>query len=110
MNNTRKGIMKKLPTILAAALTAVALTGCILTSVYPFYNEKDLAFDSTLLGTWAKPADNESWHFDKQGTHAYQLTLISGGKTNQLQAHLFKLQDQKYLDLYSPDVNWEGAV
>src|SRR5262245_41763896 len=99
--------MKKKIATLITAVVAAALTGCILTSVYPFYTDKDLVFDQALLGKWSKPADGETWQFDKEGTNAYRLSVISGGKTNVIQAHLLKLEDARYLDLFSPQVEGE---
>ncbi len=93
----------KTSTLAIVATAAVLLTGCIVTSVYPFYSEKDLIFDPSLLGQWTKSSGGEQWTFEKEGTAAYHLTIISGGDTNKMQAHLFKLQDTMFLDLFAPD-------
>src|SRR5262245_49356791 len=102
--------MKRLQLLLSAAAVVVILTGCILTSVYPFYTENDLTFDPKLVGNWSKPSEKETWQFEREGDKSYKLTLISDNKTNVVQAHLFKLKEMSYLDFYSPDSNWEGAV
>jgi hypothetical protein len=94
--------------LLAVAATAVALAGCITTSIYPYYTEKDLIFDPGLVGKWAK--SSESWTFEKKGDKAYTITLTSGEKTNTLQGHLFKLQGSKCLDLYSEEISSEDPI
>jgi hypothetical protein len=95
--------MKHLKLAIVPAV-ALALTGCIVTSVYPFYAAKDLVFEPTLVGQWVKVDDKtEGWKFDKEGSNAYQLTETSSGQTNVMQAHLFKLQGQMFLDLFAPD-------
>ena len=96
----------KINRILATvALTglALALTGCIVTSVYPFYFEKDVAFDPALLGDWTKgaPAREEHWKFERYGETAYLLTYTTGSdKSSVMQARLFKLRGQTFLDLF----------
>jgi hypothetical protein len=83
-----------------ALLIAVAglLAGCVVTSVYPFYTAKDLAYRPDLLGTWTK--DSEQWKFERDGDQAYQLTYSEDGKASVMKAHLFQLRGKLFLDLY----------
>jgi hypothetical protein len=84
--------------ILAAA--AALLGGCVVTSVYPFYFEKDLAFEPALLGAWQKAGQpDEHWKFERDKANGYRLTVVSEGKPSMVQGHLFKLQGQTFLDL-----------
>ena len=84
--------MKKIMLVIGAA-AAVVLAGCIVTSVYPFYTEKDAVFNSALVGEWSKTESSEErWKFEKAGENAYRLTYVSGGKSFTMQAHLFKLR------------------
>ena len=80
----------------------LALVGCVVPSVYPFYTEKDLTFDPALIGTWADinrgPNDTETWTFDQAGQQAYQFTMKGDHETNLFSAHLFKLKDHRFLD------------
>ena len=92
---------------LLAALT-LALTGCVVTSIYPFYFEKDVAFDSALLGNWTKA--NERWTFERVGETAYRLTYTEGEKSSVMRAHLFELRGQKFLDLFGPEPGDFGLV
>ena len=58
---------------LAAAL--VLLSGCIVTSVCPFYTEKDTVFESALVGDWVrelKDSPAEVWKFEPLGSGAYR--------------------------------------
>ena len=99
--------MKKFALSLLVVVT-IALTGCLVISVYPFYNPKDVVFESGLIGSWTNKTEaNERWNFAKQNTNAYQLTYISGDKTNVMQAHLFKLKDQAFLDLFTTELKDE---
>src|SRR5258706_2379101 len=97
--------MKKLTFALAAAGAAV-LTGCLVTSVYPFFSEKDPAFEPGLVGNWTnvKEADDH-WKFEKEGSNAYRLTYASGTNSAIMQAHLFRLRGELFLDLFNPETN-----
>ena len=64
-----------------AALSMLA--GCIVLSVYPFYNTKDLIFDPNLAGRWAKAdTTNEFWQFTASGEKSYTLTTVDASSTN----------------------------
>ena len=93
--------------ILAAG--AALLTGCLVTSVYPFYLEKDVVFDPALLGTWQKAGQtDEHWKFERDQGNGYRLTVESGGKPSEAVGHLFKLQGQRFLDLCASD--WKEDI
>jgi len=85
-----------------ALLTTFVLVGCV-PSWNPFYTEKDLAFDSALVGAW-RPADakeKELWVFTKTGERMYQLAQTDGeGRKADFEVRLFKLNGQRFLDLY----------
>jgi len=90
--------------LLTAGLALALLTGCIVTSVYPFYFEKDVVFEPALLGDWSKaPPANEHWKFERDGETAYRLTYTEDDKSSFMQAHLFKLHGQTFLDLFAPE-------
>ena len=94
--------MKNNRIIGAVALTglALALTGCVVTSVYPFYFEKDLAFEQALVGDWKKTDQpDEHWKFERNSGDGYRITSESGGKTTVFLGHAFKLRGRTFLDL-----------
>src|SRR6266704_1494547 len=66
--------MKKLIALLLVSGAAL-LTGCLVTSVYPFYQQKDLAFEPALLGDWTNPKEaGEHWKFERDSIsrHVYR--------------------------------------
>ena len=83
-------------------LVAGIITGCVVTSVYPYYHSKDVTFDEALLGKWI-PADDtnsnakEFWTFEKIRERTYKLSTYDN-KTNQYDAVLFQLGGQTFLD------------
>jgi len=102
-SKSNKKLMKKL--LFPLLSLAAVLTGCLVTSVCPFYTQKDLAFDAGVVGHWTNTKEaGEHWTFEKEGDKAYQLTYTSDGKTSVVQAHLFKLGGQSFLDLFTPEI------
>ena len=91
-------IMKRTILIVAGlALTLVA--GCVVTSVYPFYLEKDVAFEPALLGSWQKAGQlDEHWTFARDKANGYLVTCVSKDTTNMIQGHAFNLHGEKFLD------------
>jgi hypothetical protein len=90
---------------IAAGLALMAfLAGCVVTSVYPFYADKDVVFDPLLLGAWAETGStnsaNEQWRFEKADGQAYKFTIQETEKRTEFDAHLFNLKGILFLDLY----------
>jgi len=76
------------------------VTGCIVTSVYPFYHEKDVVFEPALVGSWQKAGQSdEHWTFARDKANGYVVTCVSKDTTNVFQGYAFKLHGEKFLDL-----------
>ncbi len=106
--NDRMKTMKVLPIVVLSA-TALVLGGCVVTSVYPFYFEKDVAFEPALVGDWKKASKpDEHWKFEQAGGNGYRITSESQGHITLFQGHVFKLHGQTFLDLTSGD--WTDAI
>ena len=96
-------IMKKI--LLALVLVALCgLIGCIPTSINPLYTGQDLVFDPALVGVWRVEGDSkETWTFEKAGDKEYKFVYTEeDGKTGRFEAHLLKLGNTRFLDLF-PD-------
>ena len=87
-------------------LLAVILffTSCVVTSIYPYYSEKDLVSDPALLGDWVEAGQTnetpEYVRFELMGTNGYWATALGGGETNSFEVHLFRLKAQLFLDSF----------
>lgn len=78
------------------------MTGCLVTSVHPYYTSKDIFFQPTLLGQWTNTTEaKERWTFEKLGQHSYKLVYVSGGNPATLEVQLFRLGGETFLDLAS---------
>ncbi len=80
---------------------ALALAGCVVTSVNPFYTAKDVVFDKALLGKWGV-ADNSSKatvEFQKDTESSYLLVVHNeDGTEGRFVVRLFRLGKQRFFD------------
>jgi hypothetical protein len=91
-----------LPVVLTAAL--LLLVGCVVTSVYPYYTDKDLVFDPTLLGKWVNMADTNQpppfLRIEQVGDKVYRAIAFEQDETNSCEVHLFRLKQRLFLDSF----------
>ena len=100
--NNRYVMHKK--TLLALAVIAVLGNGCWQKSLHSFYRVEDLAPDERLVGVWkganAEQDTKERWIFKQAGPQSYELEIRdTDDKTYLFTAHLFKFEQQRFLDL-----------
>ena len=102
--NTRKLLFYMLPLLLG---------GCVpVLSLYPLYTKEDLVLEKKLLGTWIDDPNSPetTWEFKRidEPQNAYQLIFIDeDGKKGSFVAHLLKLQDKLFLDIYPRELPWD---
>ena len=85
-------------------LLGLLLAGCV-PSWNAFYTGKDVVFDQALLGVWrpiqAKESSKEDWAFTQSADQVYRLAQTDEeGRKADFEARLFKLKEQRFLDLY----------
>lgn len=81
----------------------VLTAGCI-PSLHPLYTPEDLIFDEALLGEWVDKESKQTWTFTKGGGNEYKATYVDeDGKKGDFTAHLLKVTDRLFLDLYPAD-------
>ncbi|EKD25910.1 MAG: hypothetical protein ACD_79C01445G0002 [uncultured bacterium] len=92
--------------IILIAATVFLLSGCFIKSLYPFYTEKDIVFDNSIIGTWMDN-DSSKWIIKQHSkwmngkANSYQVGIVEkGGEKSTYNVHLFKLNNQLYLDFY----------
>jgi hypothetical protein len=101
-------------------LLSVLLGGCVpVISLYPLYDDGNLIFEEKLLGTWVDTPDSpemtwqfkrvvdrsrEDWELEppEKPEKAYQLVLVNNqdGTKGSFYAHLVKLKNRLFLDVY----------
>jgi hypothetical protein len=90
---------------LLALLGVAVLAGCMVTSVYPYYTERDVVFDPALSGVWADAGSTntarENWQFERAEGKSFKLTVRDANKTTEYAAHLFKLGGHMFIDAAS---------
>jgi hypothetical protein len=95
-------------TLRVAAAAAVSLTvvmffaGCVVTSICPYYTDKDLVFDPAVLGDWVDASEtngtSEYVKIESRGEAGYWATVCEARETNSIEVHLFRLKQQLFLD------------
>ena len=100
--------------IIITALIAVTMSGCLVKSLHPFYNDKDIVFRPELIGKWYG-SDSANWDIrqhkafaglfkDERPTQSYDIIFSDNKGTSKFIAHLFSLDNQLYLDFFLPDI------
>ncbi|MHC4751704.1 MAG: hypothetical protein ACYTFW_17750 [Planctomycetota bacterium] len=91
-------------------MLAVLLGGCVpVMSLRALYTEKDVTFDEKLLGTWVQEDNETTWVFTRaeEPKNAYKLMFSDEeGKKGSFIAHLVKLQNRFFLDVYPGKMPW----
>jgi hypothetical protein len=86
---------------LLIALLAVLLLSACIPSLQPFYTEKDLIFESSLVGAFSDNEGDGAWTFTKSADREYKLTIKDKEKSSTFTTHLFKLGGDHFIDLYA---------
>lgn len=95
-------------------MLAVIVGGCIpVISLHPLYTEKDVVVDKKLYGTWTDDPNSPktTWEFKSidEPKNAYNLTFTDeDGKKGSFVAHLVKLQNRLFLDIFPGESPWEA--
>jgi len=94
-------------------LLAAFLGGCIpVMSLHSLYTKEDVVFEEKLLGIWVDDPNNpkNTWEFSRieEPENAYKLLFYGDeGKKGSFIAHLVKLQNRFFLDVYPSELPWE---
>jgi len=92
-------------------MLAVLLGGCVpVMSLYPLYTARDVVFEEKLLGTWLQDNGETTWEFQRidKPENAYKLFFSDNeGRKGSFVAHLVKLQNRLFLDVYPSELPWE---
>jgi len=93
-------------------LLGLLCAGCV-PSWNPFYTDKDLVFDPTLVAAWKPtegPAESpETWAFTRASDRSYQLLHTDEEKRQAtFDVRLFRLNNQRFIDLYLTRIEGDG--
>ena len=77
------------------------LAGCVPAALHPLYREADVIQDPALLGVWKeKPDSKDHWTFTPGEGGSYAVEILIDDQKAAFTAHLFKLANARFLDLY----------
>lgn len=95
--------------IIFIGILALAISGCFVKSLHPFYEESDVVFNKKMVGTWLDE-DSATWRINP---FVFSKGLMNGDSTDNsylvemfddttnistFNVHMFKLEDKVYLD------------
>ena len=92
---------------------AVIFGGCVpVISLHPLYTEKDVIMDKKLYGTWVSDSNDSitTWEFKSidEPKNTYKLIFTDEeGEKGSFVAHLVKLQNRLFLDIFPSELPWE---
>lgn len=89
----------KVKKMLAVISAVCFIVGCI-PSLHPLYTENDLIFEKALVGKWVDENPENTWTFSQSGEKEYKLIYSEDGKPGAFTAHLLKIKDKMFIDLY----------
>ena len=99
---------------LSIYLVILFLIGCVpVVSLHPLYTKEDTHFKEELLGTWADDSNDMTWEFKQPEESESKYDLIVTGESEEGEpkglfvAHLVKIEDKFFLDIYPAD--WPGG-
>src|SRR5687768_5465110 len=102
--------MKKVLSLRAVVIASCFFLAACVPSVNPLYTADTIVFDEALLGIWKdKPEADDSWNFSRSNDKSYTLVIQEKDANSKFSAHLVKLGDVMFLDLF-PDSAWTGSV
>ena len=84
--------------ILVAFGIALFMASCV-PSLHPLFTNKDLVFESALVGTWVDEDGKNTWAFQKSGDNAYELVYTENETPAKFKAHLVRLEKFLFLDI-----------
>src|SRR5271167_258560 len=95
---------KRVASLLLIVLLVISLSSCydVATSVYPFYQDRDVLFEKELLGEWnGKSGDEKASIIIKQGPEEndYYVIHFMGGKSFVYIGHLVAFNKSEFLDV-----------
>ena len=101
--------MRKIISSLAALITLLVMGCGPALSLHPLYNEEDVIFNPSLVGSWGE--ENDGWNFQKAKGNVYSVTFLlklgdmGGGSdrsdTLNLEGRLIQLGSYMFMDVTS---------
>jgi hypothetical protein len=106
--------------VIVTILVLASMTGCLVSSLHPFFKEKDKFYDEEMAGTWIdgdsciwtiQPnKSNDNFKGPEKTDDSYKITYYDEkDKPGHFSGTLFQLKGVNYVDFY-PDSNEDHCV
>jgi hypothetical protein len=98
--------MKNFIKLLSLSLLVFLPSCFIVPSLHPLYSDKDLIFEPALLGVWTSDDSKDTLSFTMESEKSYLFALTDEkGEKTEFVAHLLKIPNTMFLDLYPADAS-----
>ncbi len=85
--------------LLLLVFVVLSAPGCLVVALDRFYEDSSIVFDESQLGTWKDADDSLTVTIERSDWRAYRLHYVHTTETRVLSGYLFKVGEQRYLDL-----------
>jgi hypothetical protein len=111
----------KTKSILFLAVLILVLSSCLVKSLHPFFKEKDVVMKKEIMGTWTDQKSGK-WIISQAKTkkagsdsvdsllNYYNVSLTDKDGISKFISHLFKLNNQLFVDFFPDEVSLSGLT
>jgi hypothetical protein len=85
--------------LLLLVLAVACGPGCLVLSLHPAYDDRTIAWDPTLLGSWLDADDKVTMDVERSEWKSYRITYVHPVETATVTGHLTMIGDARYLDV-----------
>ncbi len=83
----------------ALVAAAVSMSGCLVVTLQPAYDDQSLVFEEALLGQWENGEDGTRATIERGEWRSYKITFVDRTATRVFQGNLTKIGASTFLDL-----------
>jgi hypothetical protein len=91
--------------IIVLAIAMILFISDCVPSLHPLYDDRNLTFNPTLIGTWVNEDGEDTCFFQQSGDSAYDVVYTQTASISKFEAHLVKLDGGLFLDTYPEEPN-----
>jgi len=88
--------------LLLSSFICLFMPGCLLLSLQPYYEDKDVVEHHAFVGKWGSNNGKTIWEFIQKGS-GYRVTINESGKRGEFKVTPFKTGEELFLNFY-PDM------
>lgn len=101
--------MRNVLRAIGVAIIGIAVSGCWVTSLNPYFEQKIAKFEKGLVGTWQNKKGDTTVVIEKDVEGAYKILFSDGGGTSKFKGYLARIGGSLFMDIaIAEDVKGNG--